>query len=72
MKRGLSITLSALVKNIYSTKTVAELLYDGYSDRMIDMVNSMPAFTNLAVDAPPWDKFAWMYDVSMEKITKIP
>lgn len=37
------------------------MLFDGYSDGLINMARSMPSFAGVKV---PFDKFAWFYKVS--------
>lgn len=40
-----------------ATKTVRELLFDGYSDKFLDMVHKIPF-----INKPPFKKFGWFVD----------
>lgn len=59
MRRGLSITLSATVEALHVTRTVDEMLFTGYTDRLVDLTSKLPAFQGL--ENPGWDRFAWFY-----------
>lgn len=43
-KMGLSMTLNTYGQKIYVTKTVGELLFDGYEDEMVTMSRNLPIF----------------------------
>lgn len=45
---------------IHVTKTIGELLFDGYDDPFITMGNVMPIINTI----PGYDKFGWFYKVS--------
>lgn len=61
MRKGFSTTLSTLISNIYITKSVGEILFDGYDDTLLDMARSMPFLADQGI--PNYDKFGWFYMV---------
>ena len=48
-----------LRSELFVTKTTSELIFDGYSDPLLDLGQKLPPGT-----FPPFDKFAWFYQVS--------
>lgn len=54
----LSSTLRMTGQKVWVTKTVGELLFDGYSDPILTLAINMP---NLAQVEIPTDKFGWFY-----------
>lgn len=55
--KSLSIGMTATKQQIAITKPVGELLFDGYSDTLIDL-GRKASFTGVAI---PFDKFGWFY-----------
>ena len=51
------------INDIFVTKQVHELLFDGYSDALLNMTAFIPP--NFPVKIPPYDKFGWFYGVSI-------
>lgn len=47
--------------NLTVTKTVRELLFEGYEDLILDLVNKINDSTLPTI---PFDKFGWFYAVS--------
>merc|ERR1712071_605608 len=47
------------INDIFVTKQVHELLFDGYSDALLNMTAFIPP--NFPVKIPPYDKFGWFY-----------
>lgn len=47
-----------LHSKLFVTKNVSELLFDGYSDPLLELGKHLPPGT-----FPPFDKFAWFYQV---------
>lgn len=45
---------------VYVTKTVRELVFDGYDDKMLDLVEKLNISINI-----PFKKFGWFVDVSI-------
>ncbi|XP_026289526.1 protein croquemort isoform X2 [Frankliniella occidentalis] len=43
-------------------KTVRELLFDGYSDPILNVASELKKITNISI---PFDKFGWFYDRNM-------
>lgn len=48
-----------LKSKLFVTKSAIELLFDGYSDPLLDLGKRLPPGT-----FPPFDKFAWFYQVA--------
>ncbi len=48
--------IKVLHSKFFVTKTVGELLFDGYKDPLLDLAQRLPAGT-----FPPLDKFGWYY-----------
>lgn len=55
----LQTTLSFLLTSstVHTTKTVSELLFEGYDDSLINLGR----LVNMEEDIPPFDKFGWFY-----------
>lgn len=45
------------------TKSVGELLFDGYEDRLINLGRKLPILS--VVSIPDFDKFGWFYKVGV-------
>ena len=60
---GLSAIMSQLKMQIYITKTINELLFEGYVDKLIDMKNAVPLPDE--DESPPFDRFGWFYMVKI-------
>lgn len=58
-RKSVSIGLGLYSQEIHITKTARELLFEGYSDDMIDIAREMPIFGE-DVEVP-FDKFGWFY-----------
>lgn len=56
MRKTVSFTLNSFVGELPQTKTVGEMIFDGYYEPLVTMGTALP-LTNL----PPMDKFAWFY-----------
>ncbi|CAB0020602.1 unnamed protein product [Nesidiocoris tenuis] len=65
MRRSLSVTMGAFGTKVYVKKPVGELLFDGYSDPLLETASKLPAFSGLEV---PFDKFGWFYMVSIFRV----
>ena len=50
------------VKNLFIEKKVRELLFEGYSDPLLDIAKFIPP--DFPVKIPPYDRFGWFYTVS--------
>lgn len=61
-KMSLNALLKYNEKSIFITKTVGELLFDGYHDKMLDMLQKLKKILK-NFDFP--EKFAWYYEVSI-------
>ena len=61
MEWGMSDMLSTLEAELFVKKTVGELLFDGYEDKVMSLGSS---FTDEDV---PLDKFGWFYKVKIRK-----
>lgn len=55
-KVGLNRIVKLLKSQMFVTKTAGELLFDGYSDPLLDLAKELPPGI-----LPPFDKFAWFY-----------
>lgn len=67
--KPLKVAVNELMKkyehNVYITKTVKELLFDGYNDELLNIANKFKKiFPKLKV-LP--DRFGWYFGVSMQK-----
>lgn len=60
MRSSTSSAFSMTKQEIHVIRSVREMLFDGYSDGLINMARSMPSFSGVKV---PFDKFAWFYKV---------
>ncbi len=49
-------------------KTVRELLFDGYSDPILEVASELKKITNISI---PFDKFGWFYDVRKKGVRNI-
>ncbi|KAK9507971.1 hypothetical protein O3M35_007726 [Rhynocoris fuscipes] len=58
MTGPLSLAMNKFDSKIYIRKKVGDLLFFGYSDPLIDIASSLPAFMGVDI---PFDKFAWFY-----------
>jgi len=59
LTRGPALTSIYMTKpNIHVVRSVGELLFEGYSDTLIDIAQTMSFFGAIKV---PFDKFAWFY-----------
>ncbi|XP_046666332.1 protein peste-like [Homalodisca vitripennis] len=58
LRTSVSTAIRMTEQHIHIRRTVRELLFEGYSDRLINMARSMPVFSSVKV---PFDKFAWFY-----------
>ncbi|CAH0555939.1 unnamed protein product [Brassicogethes aeneus] len=59
VKKGLSVALKSMASKIHITKTVGELLFEGYEDPLLNMARNMPFLAGSSM--PPMDKFGWFY-----------
>lgn len=60
-QKSVSIGLNMYEQPMAVTRTVDELLFEGYSDDMIDVAREFPLF---GADVPVlFDKFGWFYTV---------
>lgn len=59
IQQSLSYLLNQFSNKIYVVKTVDELLFNGYDDKLI----TMGKMSGLDEDSPPFDKFGWFYTV---------
>ncbi len=46
---------------VFISKNVSELLFEGYSDPLLDLASHLPPGINLPI--PDYDKFGWFYSV---------
>ncbi|XP_075225476.1 protein croquemort-like [Lycorma delicatula] len=58
LKKSLSLGLTSTGQKMSITKTVNELLFEGYSDTLLNLARKMPAFKGVEI---PFDKFGWFY-----------
>lgn len=61
LRVGTSGTLRTTGQTSHIEQTVGELLFIGYSDKLIDMARTIPLFKGVEV---PFDKFGWFYKVT--------
>lgn len=54
---GANFMMNTLKVRVTVTKTVRELLFDGYSDTMLTFIKKLPI-----PNAPPFNKFGWFVD----------
>lgn len=59
-QKSLSFLLSSTSRQVYTRKTVDEMLFAGYSDNLITMGKMMPLG-----DVPTYDRFGWFYMVCL-------
>lgn len=50
-----------MARTIHLTRTVKQMLFEGYKDPLITMARTLPM---IAGTIPAWDKFGWFYTVS--------
>lgn len=67
-KRIASTGLTSLNVKMHVKKTADELLFKGYEDNMIDLINRLPKFLFSNSGMPDMDKFGWFYKVILLKI----
>ncbi|XP_023934288.1 protein peste [Bicyclus anynana] len=58
-QKGLSMMLAMLGHGLTTTRTVRELLFEGFEDRLLDIAKTLPASTTGG--APPVDRFGLFY-----------
>ena len=58
LKRGVQAALSLKGVQHHITRTVKEVLFDGYEDFFLNLGHQFPI-----IDMPQMDKFAWLYKV---------
>lgn len=63
MKRTVSLGLSTLRTQMHVKKTVDEILFKGYEDPIINLMNKMTFLQQ--PDVPKMDKFGWFYGVKL-------
>jgi scavenger receptor class B protein 1 len=66
LRKGLSVSLSSMAPNVYLTRTVSQMLFEGYEDPLINMARSLPFLGN---SVPGWDRFGWFYTVQISSTT---
>ena len=66
MKKALSSSMWTTDQTVHIKKKVGDILFFGYSDPLLDIARSLPSFSGIEV--PPFDKFAWFYNVNIVKI----
>lgn len=59
-RRSLSYALTLMNQKLWMTKTVEELLFEGYQDSILTLMNHMPSFITGGVQVA--DKFGWFYE----------
>ena len=61
----MKVMFNEMVNNIdtqiFITKTVTQLLFDGYDDPLLDAASVIKYLVNISI---PFDKFGWFYSVS--------
>lgn len=65
VKKGLSLSISSMMKSIYNVQRVGDVLFDGYPDPLLTMAAKIPLLAKNKI--PLMDKFGWFYGVSMGK-----
>jgi hypothetical protein len=68
MKGSLSLAISSTKQTLAVTHTVGDMLFDGYSDPLLDFAKKLPTFAGVDI---PYDKFGWFYLVGKFLIYKI-
>ncbi|XP_063236007.1 protein peste-like isoform X2 [Bacillus rossius redtenbacheri] len=58
VQKSISVAFSTMRQKVHITKTVGELLFQGYSDPVIAMGSSFPLPPGVRI---PYDKFGWFY-----------
>ncbi|KAJ8959906.1 hypothetical protein NQ318_011643 [Aromia moschata] len=58
-RKTFSITFDAMISSIYITKSVGNVLFDGYDDPLMNIANTFPFLAGN--NFPPMDKFGWFY-----------
>ena len=61
MKTSLSMALTSNKQTLSVRHTVKDMLFDGYSDPLLDFAKKLPTFAGVDI---PYDKFGWFYLVS--------
>ncbi|XP_063919829.1 protein peste-like [Zophobas morio] len=59
IKKGIFIALHPIFRNLQITKTVGELLFEGYPEPLIKIARAIPLFAKH--NFPNWDRFGWVY-----------
>lgn len=65
IKTGFNQFIRETGSTVFVTHTVDEFLFEGYSDPLLDVSQSIPPGL---IDIPPYDKFGWFYGVSITNI----
>lgn len=58
-----NIILKVEEKKVFVTKTVRELLFDGYADELLNLTKKLERILKIKI---PFDKFGWFYNVSID------
>ena len=61
-KVGFNRIVRTYGSQMFVTKTARELLFDGYEDPLLDLASKLPPGI-----LPPFDKFAWFYQVTQHQ-----
>lgn len=64
MRKGLNFQLSSA--NYHVTKSIKELIFDGYKDPLLDAGNFLPFLDGI----PDWKGFAWFYGKNSSELTE--
>lgn len=64
MQKQVSMGLNLYNQHTFVVKEARELLFDGYEEDLIDMANELAKFGTIKLKIP-YDKFGWMYGVSL-------
>ncbi|KAJ8978290.1 hypothetical protein NQ317_012661 [Molorchus minor] len=63
-RKGFSVTFDGIVNStIVVTRSVGEVLFDGYDDSLINIAKTFPFLAGSSL--PPMDKFGWFYGAGM-------
>lgn len=60
VRSGLSVTLKAMSARVHITRSVGQLLFDGYEDPLLKVAMGLPF---ISPTLPKMDKFGWFYQV---------
>ena len=63
IKAGFNQFVEQTGSTIFVSPTVEELLFEGYSDPLLDFIQFIPENSSLLEIIPPYDKFGWFYMV---------